>query len=336
MACTHDYKALRVYLNQEAEPARIERLACESVGHGEVLIAVRYSSLNYKDALAVTGQGRILRRSPLTAGIDAAGIVSASRAPSLKEGDAVLVTGCGLSEECDGGFAQYLRVPAASVIPLPTGLSLSQAMLLGTAGFSAALAISRMQDNDQRPDQGAIVVTGASGGVGGFAVYMLNALGYQVIAVSGKPQMAAYLRGLGAQQVIDRHSLEFDQKPLSPARWGGAIDVVGAEMLDGLIRSVSPWGNVVSVGLVGGAQFNASVMPFILRGVSLLGVSSANCPRALRERIWQRLAGELRPAEFDVFHRETISLEQVPDACLRLLQGQSHARVLVRIDEDDT
>ncbi len=324
-------QAFRIHTGKGEHRAGVETLELDALSGGDVLIKVHYSSVNYKDALAGTGTAPILRRSPLVGGIDAAGVVESSNDAALSPGDAVLVTGCGLSEERDGGYAQYLRVPAESVIPLPEGLSLEQAMIIGTAGFTAALAIRRLQENHQRPELGPILVSGATGGVGSFAIHLLNKLGYEVAALTGKTAWAEYLTALGAARIIDRAEFEVGMRPLEAARWGGAIDTAGGETLAGLTRSVRPWGNIASIGLAAGAQLKTTVMPFILRGVSILGISSANCPRPWREAVWGRLASDLKPDAWDLLHTATVDLTGLPGVFESMLAGQSRGRTLVRI-----
>lgn len=301
---------------------------------GEVLVEVRYSAINYKDALAVTGQGKILRRLPLIPGVDLVGRVVASQDYRFREDDEVLVTGCGLGEERDGGFAEYARVPAASLIRLPATLTPREAITMGTAAFTAGLAIQRLEDNRQSPTQGPLVVTGASGGVGGFAIDLLTVMGYEVAAVTGKPALSSYLQSLGASRIIDRHTLEFGQRPLEHAQWGGAVDNLGGDYLTWLTRTVKPWGNIVAIGLAATPTLNMTVMPFILRGVSLLGVTAADCPAAWRQRIWQRLGQELKPRRLAQIHTTEITLAEVPQACQLIHSGQSHGRYLVRLRGD--
>jgi NADPH2:quinone reductase len=325
------FRALRIHQEQGVSRASLETLRLEDLSPGSVLIRAHYSSVNYKDALAVTGKGKILRRFPLVGGIDAAGTVEASDDPHFQIGDQVLVTGYGLSQDHDGGYAEYVRVPADWVVPVPEGLSLADAMVLGTAGFTAALAIQRMEDNRQRPDQGPIVVTGATGGVGTLAIDLLAGLGYEVVAVTGKREAAKDLEALGARQVLFRQELAIGQQPLEKTQWGGAIDNVGGDLLAWLTRTVSLWGNIASIGLAGGSELHTTVMPFILRGVSLLGISSANCPMPLRHRIWQRLATELRPRHLDRIVTATVALDDVPAVSEKMLAGKHRGRTLVKV-----
>jgi NADPH2:quinone reductase len=329
------FHAFRIHADRSDYRAAVEDLTLDDLTDGEVVIEVAYSAVNYKDALAGTGRGRILRKSPLVGGIDLAGRVRESADPRFSEGDPVLVTGCGLSEDRDGGYAQLARVPADFVIPLPTGLGLREAMVIGTAGFTAALAIQRMEDNRQDPAIGPIAVTGATGGVGSFAIDMLAGRGYSVTAISGKAEAAEYLRTLGAEEIVDRRELELGTRPLERTRWGGAVDNVGGELLGWLTRTVSPWGSIASIGLAGGTELNTTVMPFILRGVSLLGINSVDCPLPLRHHLWSRIAGDLRPRHLDQIASETVDLEGLPDVFERMLAGDTRGRVVVRIGAED-
>jgi NADPH2:quinone reductase len=325
------FRACRVHEHQGAISARLETLELDELAPGDVTIHAHYSSVNYKDALAATGKGRIMRRFPLVAGIDVAGVVAASSDTRFRPGDEVLVTGCGLGEDHDGGFSEVVRVPADWVVPLPDGLSLFEAMVIGTAGFTAALALDRMEQNGQQPDHGAVIVTGASGGVGSFAIDLLSARGYPVVALTGKPAETAYLRGLGADSVLDRHSLALGERPLEQARWGGAVDTLGGAVLAWLTRTVSPWGTIASIGMAGGIELHTTVMPFILRGVSVLGITSANCPMTRRRRVWQRLAGDLRPRHLQEIVTGVVSLEELPGVFDQLLAGRHRGRTVLRI-----
>lgn len=325
------FRALRIHQDQGVSRASLETLRLEDLSSGNVLIRGRYSSVNYKDALAVTGKGKILRRFPLVGGIDVAGTVEASDDSRFHIGDQVLVTGYGLSQDHDGGYAEYVRVPADWVVPVPESLSLFDAMALGTAGFTAALAIQRMEDNGQRPDQGPIVVTGATGGVGNFAIDLLAGRGYEAVAVTGKREAVKDLEELGARQVLFREELSMGRQPLEKMQWGGAIDNVGGDLLAWLTRTISLWGNIASIGLAGGSELHTTVMPFILRGVSLLGISSANCPMPLRRRIWQRLATDLRPRHLTRIITTTVPLDAVSAVSQQMLAGTHRGRTVVKI-----
>jgi acrylyl-CoA reductase (NADPH) len=327
---TQSFRACRIHNDSSTVTAGIENMTLDQLSPGDVTIRVHYSSVNYKDALAATGQGNILRSFPLNGGVDAAGVVVNSENELFSSGDEVLVTGCGLGESHDGGFSEMLRVPADWVVPLPEGLSLFDAMALGTAGFTAALAIDRLEQNGQQPGQGAMVVSGASGGVGSVAIDLLSARGYEVVAMTRKKDAAAYLEGLGAASVSDYDDLISD-KPLQSAQWGGAVDSVGGKVLAGLISSTRPWGNIASIGMAGGSECHTTVMPFILRGVSVLGITSANCPMERRLRVWHRLVSDLRPGHLQQIVAGEIGLDDLPAVFEHLLQGKHQGRFVVKI-----
>jgi putative YhdH/YhfP family quinone oxidoreductase len=328
---TTAFRAMRVRNDEAGYRSGIETMDADALTAGEVLVRVAWSSVNYKDALAGTGKGKILRQYPLNGGIDLAGHVVASTDPAFREGDAVLCTGSGLSETRDGGYAEYARLDARWTIPLPAGLSLRESMILGTAGFTAALALLRMQDNRQAPDLGPIAVTGASGGVGQLAIDIFSRAGYEVHAISGKADHFDFLRSLGASQCIDRHQLAFSGKPMDSARFAGALDNVGGPMLAGLLPLVVPYGNVAICGNAGGIAFDSTVMPFIIRGVSLLGIASAGTARDLRERVWQHLADDWKPYHLDRIATDEVTLDQLPTVFGRMLAGQSFGRTVVRV-----
>ena len=325
------FDAFRIHETDGRIAARFERLELDSLSPGEVVIDVEYSDINYKDALAATGAGKILRRYPLVGGIDLAGVVRSSEDARFKAGDAVLVTGSGLSETRDGGYAQVARVAGDSVIPMPRGLDAFRAMALGTAGFTAALAIQRMEHNGQAPASGPIVVTGATGGVGSLAIDMLAGRGYEVIAVTGKAESADYLKSLGASQVVLRRDLLLGSRPLEAARYAGVIDNVGGEALAGLLRQVDFWGNVASIGLAGGANLETTVLPFILRGVNLLGINSSATRRAERLAVWERIAGDCAPRHLDRIVTRTIAFADLPSAFQGHIDGHVTGRTVVKI-----
>lgn len=325
-----DFKALRVHQTDAGTESRFDRISINDLTEGEVVIETHYSSLNYKDALAVTGKGRIMRRFPLVAGIDGAGVVESSTDDRFKPGDEVLVTGNNVGEALDGGLAERMRIPADFLVALPAGLSLQESMALGTAGFTAALAVQRMLDNNQSPDMGPIVVTGPTGGVGSFAVDILSQLGFEVAALTGKAEAQAdYLGMLGASQVIDRNTLDFGKRPLEKAAWGGAVDNLGGETLTYLTRSVGLWGNIASIGLAQSHKLETTVMPFILRGVNLLGIHSVETPMPLRQSIWDKLAGEWRPKNLAAIANRTVGLEAVPGVCDEIIAGGVTGRTVV-------
>jgi len=329
------FQALRIQQGPSGRFARLESVTLDELTPGEVVVRVAYSCINYKDALAVTGRGSIARGYPRTAGIDLAGVVEASSDRAFRPGDRVLATGAGLGESLDGGLAEYARVPAAAIVPLPAGLSLFQAMALGTAGFTAALALRRLLENHQSPEQGPIAVTGPTGGVGGIALGLLKRTGFTTTAITGKPDAAGYLHELGADQVLARASLASAGKPLETAIWGGAVDNLGGETLGYLTRTVKPWGNIACIGLAQSPVLNTTVMPLILRGVSLLGIHSVEVPRSWKLAVWEKLGGEWKPSEIErLIVRAVIGLEEVPQACEELLAGEARGRYVVRIGGD--
>ncbi len=328
---TQKFRAFRIHSDGGRIVARFEDIALSDLSPGQVVIRVTHSGINYKDALAATGAGKILRRYPLVGGIDLAGVIESSADPRYQAGEGVLVTGCALSETHDGGYAQFARVQGDWVIPLPAGMSAFEAMALGTAGFTAALAIHRMEHNGQRPQGGPIVVTGASGGVGSVAVDMLATRGYRVTAVSGKASATAYLKALGAEEVLARQQLDLGTRPLETARYGGAIDNLGGEFLTWLTRTVDFWGNIASIGLAAGPALNTTVMPFILRGVSLIGINSSATPREWRLAVWQRIGSDLKPRHLDKIVTRTIDFAELPQAFPAYLEGAVTGRTVVRI-----
>lgn len=327
-----EFRAFRIHNDGSGYRGGIETMRTSALSEGQVLVKTAYSSVNYKDALAGTGKGKILRQYPLNGGIDAAGVVVASTDPSIKEGDAVLCTGSGLSETRDGGYGEYLRLDARWTIPLPPGLSLRDSMVIGTAGFTAALALLRMEDNRQTPGLGPIALTGASGGVGMLAIDIFSRAGYDVHAISGKAEHFDFLRSLGAAECIDRHALTFSGKPMDSARFGGALDNVGGAMLAGLLPLVEPYGNVAICGNAGGIGFESTVMPFIIRGVSLLGIASAGTARDIRDRVWERLSGDWKPRHLDRIATREVTLDELPGIFEHMLAGESLGRTVVRLE----
>lgn len=324
------FNAFRIHNDASGYRSGIESVSLDDLAPGEVVIKTAYSSVNFKDALAGTGEGKILRRFPLVGGIDVAGHVVASSDPAFKEGDAVLVTGCGLSEVRDGGYGQYARLQAQWTIPLPAGLSLRESMILGTAGFTAALALYRMLDNRQTPAQGPLAVTGATGGVGSLALDIFSRAGFEVHAISGKPEQADYLRSIGAREVLGRDALQ-TERPMESARFGGGLDNVGGPMLASLLAQTAPYGNVATAGLAATHELATTVMPFIIRGVSLLGVASAGTARSIRDEIWQRLGSDWKPAHLDRICTREVGLAELPQVFPGMLAGGSVGRTLVVI-----
>ncbi|TCZ88429.1 oxidoreductase [Lysobacter sp. N42] len=329
MTTPASFRAFRIHNDDRGYRSGIESLSLDDLAPGEVVIRTEYSSVNYKDALAGTGEGKILRRFPLVGGIDVAGRVVESRDLRFREGDAVLVTGCGLSETRDGGYCEYARLEAEWTVPLPAGLDLREAMTLGTAGFTAALALHRMLENGQSPDHGPLAVTGASGGVGMLAIDIFTRAGFEVHAISGKADQAGFLRSIGAREVLGRDALS-TKRAMESARFGGGLDNVGGTMLASLLAQTAPYGNVATAGLAASAELQTTVMPFIIRGVSLLGVASAGTARPVRERIWERLASDWKPAHLDRIRTREVTLDELPSVFPTMLAGGSFGRTVVR------
>ncbi|HEX7080996.1 MAG TPA: acryloyl-CoA reductase [Gammaproteobacteria bacterium] len=328
---TESFRAFRIHESNGGIRAALERLTLADLGAGDVVIRVTYSSINYKDALAATGAGSILRRFPLVGGIDLAGTVLESDDARFAPGDEVLVCGCGLGETHDGGYAEIARVPGDWVVPMPPGLDARRAMAIGTAGLTAALAIHRLERNGQHPALGPILVTGATGGVGSIAIDLLSGRGYETVALTGKPDAHAYLESLGAARIVDRRGLELAGKPLGPATWGGGVDAVGGDVLAWLIRTTRANGNIASIGLAGGAALATTVLPFILRGVSLLGINSVSIEPGLRADLWTRLGAAHAPRNLDRIAAREVSLDELPGAFRALLDGAVVGRVIVRV-----
>jgi putative YhdH/YhfP family quinone oxidoreductase len=326
------FRAFRIHEDAAGCRSGVESITLDDLSEGEVTIRVSWSGINYKDALAATGKGRILKRFPLVGGIDVAGTVVQSASDDFQPGDQVLANGSGLSEIRDGGFSEYLRLPGDIVVRLPAGLSPREAMGLGTAGFTAAMSLYRMEANGQRPDMGPIVVTGASGGVGTVAIDLLTAAGYEVHAITGKVAQFDWLEQLGARQCIARRDLHWGQRPLEKATWAGCIDTVGGDMLAGISRVIDLWGNIACCGMAGGQGLHTTVFPMILRGVSLLGISSANCPIELRRKLWDRLGNEWKPPHLDAIIRREVGLHEMGPVFERMLAGDSLGRTVVRME----
>ena len=325
------FTAFRIHDIEKKIVARFEQLTLADLAPGEVVVKVSHSSINYKDALAATGKGRILRRFPLVGGIDLAGSVVSSSDKRYKKGQKVLVTGCGLGEDHDGGYAEYARVKGEWVIPIPKGFTPESAMMLGTAGFTAALAIERLEHNGLDPKGKPVIVTGATGGVGSIAVNMLAKRGYEVVAVTGKAESQDYLKQLGATSILLRGEIDYGSKPLERIQWQGAVDNVGGEMLTWLTRTTDWWGSIASIGLAGGHELHTTVMPFILRGVNLLGVNSMATPRKTRLKVWNRIAGDLKPGKLKLIAHEALAFDQLPQAFPKILDGQHQGRIVVKI-----
>jgi acrylyl-CoA reductase (NADPH) len=329
------FRALVADQEGEGEFRReVRERAVDDLPAGDLLVRVHYSSLNYKDALSATGNRGVTRRYPHTPGIDAAGIVAESRDGEFRPGDQVIVTSYDLGMNTPGGWGEMVRVPAAWAVPLPDGLSLRESMILGTAGFTAGLALTRLEENGLQPESGEVLVTGATGGVGSLAVAILARAGYRVVAATGKTEEEELLRALGAAQVVHRDEVRDEGKrPLLSARWAAAVDTVGGSYLAGVLKAIHYGGSAASCGLVASPELPTTVYPFILRGVSLLGIDSQSCPMDLRRRVWHKLAGPWHPG---AAHLELVAherrLEELEPEIERILRGEQRGRVVVRLD----
>lgn len=325
------FRAYRIDEKDGKIVAGFQELTVGDLTEGNVVVRVSHSTINYKDALAATGAGKILRRYPLNGGIDLAGVVVSSEDNEFQPGTAVLVNGCGLSETVDGGYSEYARVDSKSLVVIPEGLSAVEVMQIGTAGYTAALAIHRMEQNGQSPELGPIVVTGATGGVGSIAIDMLAGRGYEAIALTGKATEEAYLREIGTSRILLRDQVDLGKRPMEKAEWGGAIDSLGGEYLTWLTRTVDYGGNIASIGLAAGAALNTTVLPFILRAVCLLGINSVDTPSDLRRAVWARIGDDLRPQHLDAIGNRTIAFDDLPGAFQAYIDGTVTGRTVVEI-----
>jgi acrylyl-CoA reductase (NADPH) len=331
-ATMSSFKALLVEKEGDAQTAALKELQPDALPEGDVLVRVAYSSLNYKDGLAVTGKGPIIRKFPLVPGIDLAGTVEESDSPDYKPGDQVVLTGWGIGERYWGGYTQLNRVKSEWLVPLPDGLTLEQAMGIGTAGFTAMLCVLALEAHGCTPASGEVVVTGATGGVGSIAVAILGKLGHTVIASTGSPEAHDYLKSLGASDFIDRSVLgEASKRPLESARWAGAVDTVGGDTLASLLKGMQVGASVAACGNAGGVALNTTVFPFILRGVNLLGIDSVMCPRELRQEAWQRLSQDLPKAALDSMV-QVAPLSEVQAFSEQILQGQVRGRTGIDVN----
>jgi acrylyl-CoA reductase (NADPH) len=326
-----NFKAFRIFNENNEIKGRVVTVGRDELAAGEVVFETAYSSVNYKDALAATGAGgKIVRRFPLIGGIDAAGTVISSSDSRFKTGDKVICTSYDLGVAHDGGYSQICRVPADWVVPLPEGLSLFEAMALGTAGYTAALALHLLEHNGMQPANGKVLVNGATGGVASLCIDMLAKLGYQVTALTGKDSEQLFLKRIGAAEVLSRTTLEMGTRPLERALWAAAFDSVGGEQLAWLTRTMQPHGVIASFGNAGGIELKTTVLPFILRGVRLIGVDSAFTPMPLRRKVWERLAGDLKPPHLDDI-AFMITLDELPGHFQKMLKGGTRGRAVVRI-----
>jgi NADPH2:quinone reductase len=325
------FRAYRIFEENGKSTGRFVDLTLDELDPGEVVIQTQYSSVNYKDALAATGAGKVIRRFPCVGGIDVSGVVASSSDARFKAGDQVLVTGYDLGVARDGGYAEFVRVPADWVVSLPSGLSLFDAMALGTAGFTAALAIHRLEQNDLTPDKGKVIVTGATGGVGSLAINMLSQLGYHVVATTGKDSEHAFLKSIGAKEILPRSSIDLTSKrPLEKSLWAGALDSVGSDTLAWLARTMQQDGAIASFGNAAGGELHTTVFPFILRGVKLLGVDSAATLMPLRKQMWHRLASDLKPqALAQIAH--PVPFKDLPEVFPKMLRSEIRGRTVIEI-----
>jgi len=324
-------KAYRIFNEDGKVAGRLSDMKLEELDAGDVVIKVAYSSVNFKDALAATGAGKIIRRFPCVGGVDLSGTVVESTDGRFSKDDPVIATSYDIGVAHDGGYAQYARIPAGWVVPMPKGLDLFEAMALGTAGYTAALAIERMEHEGLKPANGPVIVTGATGGVGSIAVDILSACGYRVVALTGKEAETDYLKRIGAAEVMLRSSLDVSRiKPLDKATWAGAVDNLGGDVLSWITSTMQVGGTLASIGLAASHTFNTTVMPFILRGVSLLGVDSVNTPMGLREKVWRRLGADLKPRRLQSIVT-TVNFADLPGVFEKVMKAQVRGRTVVKI-----
>lgn len=322
------FNALVIDQVETQQQVALRQLSMQDLPAGEVLVRIAYSTLNYKDALAITGASPIVRQYPMVPGIDFSGVVEQSDHPDYQVGDQVILNGWGVGEKHWGGLAEYARVPADYLIPLPDAFSLRDAMVIGTAGYTAMLCVLALEQQGVRPESGDVLVTGAAGGVGSVAVALLAKLGYQVTAMTGRDTEAEYLKGLGALHILDRGEYSQAGRPLTKERWAGAIDVAGSHVLMNVCAAMKYRGVVAACGLAAGMDFPASMAPFILRGVRLIGVDSVMCPKNDRLQAWQRLATDLDPMVLDAVATE-IPLGQVQQIVPQFLEGKIRGRLVI-------
>ncbi|MFC9601526.1 acryloyl-CoA reductase [Peribacillus butanolivorans] len=326
------FGALVVDKQEDQFSVSIQELTLDDLPQGEVLIRVHYSGVNYKDSLASIPNGNIVTNYPIVPGIDLAGVVVSSENPRFKEGDEVIATSYGIGVSQSGGYSEFARVPAEWIVPLPEGLTLKEAMVIGTAGFTAALSVLRLEENNLTPDQGSVLVTGATGGVGSFAVSILSKLGYSVEASTGKESEHGYLKEIGASTIVSREDVYNGKlRALGKQKWSGAVDPVGGEPLASVLSQIQYGGSVAVSGLTAGTNLPATVFPFILRGVNLLGIDSVNCPMDTRLKVWQRLATDFKLAHLEQLIQQEITLKDLPDVLPTLLKGEARGRTIVKL-----
>lgn len=330
---TQKFDALIVNKQDEKFTVGIDTLSSQDLPEGEVLIRVHYSSVNYKDSLAAIPDGNIVKNYPFVPGIDLAGVVVTSDDSRFQEGDKVIATGYEIGVSHFGGYSEYARIPADWIVPLPKGLTLREAMIIGTAGFTAAMSIQDLELNHVSPQKGKVLVTGSTGGVGSFAVALLSSLGYEVVASTGKESEEGYLKGLGASSVVSREKVyNGTLKALGKQEWAAAVDPVGGEPLASILSQLQYGGAVAASGLTAGTKLPATVFPFILRGIKLLGIDSVYCQMETRKNVWERLATDVKPANLENFIHQEVTLHELPDALPTLLKGQVRGRTLVKIN----
>jgi len=326
------FDALVVNKQDDQFTVNIQQLSLDDLPQGEVLIRVHYSGVNYKDSLAAIPNGNIVSSYPIVPGIDMAGVVVSSEDSRFKEGDEVIATSYGIGVSQSGGYSQFARVPAEWIVPLPDGLTMKEAMIIGTAGFTAALSVLRLEENNLTPEQGSVLVTGATGGVGSFAVSILSKLGYSVEASTGKESEHGYLKAIGASTIVSREDV-YDGKlrALGKQKWSGAVDPVGGEPLASVLSQIKYGGAVAVSGLTAGTSLPATVFPFILRGVNLLGIDSVNCPMDTRLKVWHRLATDFKLEDLEQLVQQEITLEELPGVLPTLLKGEARGRTIVKL-----
>ena len=327
----NQFKCFRVDQKDDKIVSGLQPISMEDINPGEVTLKTEYSSINYKDALAATGKGKILRTFPLIGGVDVAGEVVESDDPRFSPGDKVIAACSGLSETNDGGYTEYARISSEAAIELPKQIDTRTAMAIGTAGFAAGLAIFKMKLNKQTPEMGPIVVTGATGGVGSIAIDMLSSSGFETTAITRKKTHDEYLEAIGTTNIVCLEEMEVGERPLEKAQFGGGIDNVGGDLLSWVLRSTAPEGNVASIGLAADFKLPTNVMPFILRGVNLLGVNSTTLPNAIKQEVWDDIASNMPPQKIDQIVTKEVTLEELPDQFQAFIEGSIVGRVLVKV-----
>ena len=327
----NQFKCFRIDQEDDKIVSGLQSISMDDINPGEITLKTEYSSINYKDALAATGKGKILRSFPLIGGVDVAGEVVESDDPRFDPGDKVIAACSGLSETNDGGYSEYARINSEAAIELPKQMDTRTAMAIGTAGFAAGLAIFKMKLNKQTPEMGPIVVTGATGGVGSIAIDMLSSSGFETTAITRKKTHDEYLKTIGTTNIVCLEEMELGERPLEKAQFGGGIDNVGGDLLSWVLRSIVPEGNVASIGLAADFKLPTNVMPFILRGVNLLGVNSTTLPNAVKQEVWDDIANNMSPQKIDQIVTKEVTLEELPDQFQAFIEGSIVGRVLVKV-----